>query len=44
VTWYTADPKKPYMIKANASVDKGYTILITDLENSYLCEADKTEL
>ncbi|CDW73698.1 UNKNOWN [Stylonychia lemnae] len=37
VSWYTADSKKPYLIKAGATVKNGYSILITDLESTYFC-------
>ena len=40
MSWYTADPKRPYLVKASASVDKGYQILITDLKNTYFCAGD----
>lgn len=30
--WYTADPETPYLIKASASSDFGYVLLITDME------------
>jgi hypothetical protein len=44
VPWYTADPSHPYLIKASATTEKGYSILITDMEFTYLCEGDKIEL
>lgn len=31
VSWYTADRKLGYLVKASASLDNGYTVLITDL-------------
>ena len=40
VSWYTADPEKPWLVKAAASVDFGYQILLTDLENTYFCTGD----
>jgi len=39
--WYTADSKKPYLIKAGATIKFGYSILITDLENTYFCAGDQ---
>lgn len=42
VQWYTASPDTPpYLVKAAASVDHGYVILITDLQRSYFCAGDK---
>eukprot|EP00347_Sterkiella_histriomuscorum_P002777 403366838 len=49
-TWFTADRRKPYLIKAGAfikshpSVQSGYAMLVTDLENTYFCAADKKTL
>ena len=40
VSWYTADPKTPYLVKAAATQDNGYKILITDLKNTYFCSGD----
>lgn len=31
-SWYTADPETPYLVKASASTDYGYVLLITDME------------
>ena len=44
MAWYIADYDKPYLVKASASVDFGYKILITDMEQSYFCAADKTTI
>ena len=49
-TWFTADRRKPYLIKAGAfikshpTVQSGYAMLVTDLENTYFCAADKKTL
>lgn len=40
-SWYTADPETPYLVKASASVDYGYVLLITDMEQTYFCAGDK---
>ena len=40
VSWFTADPDKPWLVKAAASVDFGYQILLTDLEHTYFCAGD----
>jgi hypothetical protein len=40
VQWYTADPQKPYMIKAAANLENGYQMLITDLKDTYFCAGD----
>ena len=40
VAWYTADPSHPYLIKASATVEYGYQILITDLKDTYFCAGD----
>ena len=44
VSWYTADPEKPWLVKAAAGVDFGYQILITDLESTYFCSVDQEEV
>ncbi len=40
VFWYTADPELPYLIRAAASEENGYQILITDLKDTYFCAGD----
>ncbi len=40
VSWYTADRSKPYLVRASANAQTGYTILITDLETTYFCAGD----
>ena len=40
VSWYTADPETPWLVKAAASVEFGYQMLLTDLENTYFCAGD----
>jgi len=39
-SWYTADPKRPFLVKAASNVQNGYQILITDLKDTYFCAGD----
>lgn len=39
--WYTADPNTPFLVKAAASDENGYQILITDLKDTYFCAGDQ---
>ena len=32
VAWYTAEPTSPYLVKAAANSETGYSLLITDLK------------
>ena len=42
--WYTVDPETPYLIKASASPEFGYVLLITDMEQTYFCAGDKNTI
>lgn len=41
MAWFTADPLKPYLVKASCTEENGYSILITDMETTYFCAADQ---
>ena len=42
--WYTADSKKPFLVKAGATLRHGYSILITDFEQTYFCAGDENTI
>lgn len=40
VNWYTAEMQTPYVVKASVSVEDGYHMIVTDMQNSWYCNGD----